>query len=83
MYSPLERSNLSNASIYYKQLKPAGTSTQTLVLIIINKSLPSLSYTAAQKMKLHNTTLILIKKESATHSLNVRYTYSNVKKYNP
>lgn len=50
---------------------------------IINKFLPFLSDTAEQKIKLHNTTLLLIRKDFAAYSSNVRHTYSTAKKHNP
>ena len=45
--------------------------------------LPLLNDTADQKIKFRNATLTPLRKESIAHSLNVRHTYSDVKKIQP
>lgn len=49
----------------------------------IHKFLPLLNDTVDQKIKFHNATLTPIRKEPTARSLNVRHTYSNVKKIQP
>lgn len=49
----------------------------------IHKFLLLLNDTADQKIKFRNATLTPIRKEPTAHSLNVRHTYSNVKKIQP